>query len=75
MTKTFTSAMSGFARIVVESIRAARAYDAANSNARRRAVLDRFISESDPRHMAVETPVLAVDDGRLLPSADHRVAA
>jgi hypothetical protein len=75
VTTTFTTAISGFGRLVVESIRAARAYDTARSNGERRAVLDRFISESSHRRMAVENQGRAVGDGRVLSRADRRIAA
>ncbi|TFV83108.1 hypothetical protein E4P40_14775 [Blastococcus sp. CT_GayMR20] len=75
MTTTFTSTISGLRGLVVESIRAARAYDAARSNGERRAVLDRFVSQADHGRTAVEKPGRAVVDGRYLSRVDPRVAA
>jgi hypothetical protein len=43
---SFTRAIAGFSLIVADSVRAARAYEAADTMAERRAVMNRFAAEA-----------------------------
>ncbi|WP_324274884.1 hypothetical protein [Blastococcus brunescens] len=76
MTTTFTRMIANFGGMVLHSVRTARAYDNAGSDAARREVLHRYLVESAEYQPTVEDRhVPAVDNRRLLSPIKGRFAA